>query len=243
MTAEERGINKEKVFLPSNDSKPEEQEVTFGINPSYLRRRMGITERKKESMWPLARSDMFPQVKLIERYVNPYSYKDIQSCVVTDQIFCDFLLRILKEANEKIFELMNVSYEMHSDRASETLRKLRDDIEHLSERIMVRDIEDVPEKREWLKRLIKSDHDIINSTISVKDILDKSYKGLMKSFEPRVRASGNKDLWKALEDICEKLEIETDIILRTFVERERICSIEKGEMEREYKEIVEGKES
>lgn len=189
------------------------------------------------SMWERVNKKMGIDIKAVGKLIRDYDYSTEDRAEATDVRICSFMIEEIRKAKDKLFHIIQTSYELHEESLNRYFQGLRDDLDIFSDEIKVRHFEwsrDISD--EWLERLIKHDRELVNQTHKLNQELEGVYQVLMDVIKLYPEKTNPGEL-KQIRKMIKVLEKAIDKIVLTFKEREVICNIKPLALEKTYQQM------
>jgi hypothetical protein len=187
--------------------------------------------------WDKAKESMSIEIKAISKTIPGYDYSTEARAEATDGKICAFMIEGIREAKDKMFNIIQSAYELHEESLNKNFEGLRDDLDIFSDEIKIRNFEwgrDLTQ--EWVERLVRHDYHLIQQL----DRLNRELDDLNRLFLRIVRLYPNETNPEHLEKIrmlLKLLEDAVDHLVLTFKEREVICNLKPISLERTYQQM------
>ena len=118
--------------------------------------------------WDKIQSKYAREAQQLKRVLGIYNYKE-REAVETDKKLRDFLIFELREIKVVLTNLMSIDHQ-ETDKAAETLEKIRDDIDLAITEIQSLSFWKFPDREDSLEKILKADIVLLNNM----DLLKKS---------------------------------------------------------------------
>ncbi len=194
--------------------------------------------------WEEAKTSSLTKMNQISKIIRDYGYSNKTKSMITDEKVCDFLVKKIREAKEKLFRMIETMYELTEEKKlNKRLQKLKDELDIFSDEIKIRHCEWKDLGAEWLRKIIEHDAGLIAGLQKLNNDLEDISKEMIKFVKLRVDGKGevmyDKKFWKDMENIINGIEEEIDSLVRTFKEREAICNIRAISLEKTFQKMQE----
>ena len=189
----------------------------------------------KPSAWSLAERDVSSLIADLGAHIHGYSYADEGRARATDERVSLLLIGELRDTKHALFPLVDRAYKLSSRGAEgyhdfeHRARLLRDDLDILSDEIKMRNFSWTDIEPDWLKMLVRKDHELLAAMRKLQDSVLQLGIDLSHAERPEATSLADKGFWPALAahtDHCRSLLGE---VVKLFKERENICNLKKYE--------------
>jgi hypothetical protein len=202
----------------------------------------GEKETKEEKLWKQIESEMSPQVKEIRGNIKFYHYTDKHSATITDEKVCVSFLKSLNSARMRVFDMADLLFELQLEKnLNNILLNLSDDIDIFSDEVKMRYCEwnDIP--KNFLRKLVERDLDIMSGLKKLNHTLDEIYNYILKELKKHKRGRYylDNDFWFSVKEEILKTEHIVNNLAIAFKERESICNIKPVSFEKTFASIQE----
>jgi hypothetical protein len=189
------------------------------------------------SLWERVNKKMGIDIKAVGKLIRDYDYSTEDRAEATDVKICSFMIEEIRKAKDKLFNIIQTSYELHEGSLNRYFQGLKDDLDIFSDEIKVRHFEwskDISD--EWMERLIKHDHELIGHTHKLNQELEGIYQLVMDVIKLYPERTNPEEL-EQVRKMIKVLEKDIDNIVLIFKEREAICNIKPLALEKTYQQM------
>jgi hypothetical protein len=188
--------------------------------------------------WKAASGEAYSQVKDIEKVIKKYSYRDEASSHRTDELISRFLIDSLFISKKLLYSISDLLFSLHlADDILDKIQDLRDEIDHVSNHIKIRNYKWKNIPHVFLVRIINHDHELLERAKKLNIDIEILFNGILtEAKKSRKGRLPEEKFWGSVRDsiriLSEELR-ELDII---FKEREALCDIHHLTLEKTYRE-------
>ena len=186
--------------------------------------------------WEKAKGETSNLVKEIEKTIPGYDYSDKAKAIATDEMICEFFIKEIRTAKDKLFNIIGTLYELQLEKVMNgSFQNLKDELDVFSDEIKARYCEwkDIP--KDWLRKIIRHDANLITGLQNLNKTLEDLFQSIMLELKkPKEEVMGDVKYLTRLKNEAKDIEKQIDNLVILFKEREIICNIKPASFEKTY---------
>ena len=189
--------------------------------------------------WEQVVKDMKFRIDEIKAHVKYYDYSDQENSLITDEKLVEYMQDELRKAKSMLFDITDISFGRQIN-LSKDFQNLRDELDIFLDEIKLRHCEWKGLNEEWIKKIIKTDLDLINGIKELNKKLDHVRREILDFKQIKIKDHTvvyEPDFWKETEKDYWELKNMIDHLVFSFKEREVICNIKRASIEKTLKKI------
>lgn len=189
-----------------------------------------VLQASGPSAWETIKPDVGSLISELTAALQTYSYEE-DAVAATDEHLCSFLMAQLRTAKHRLLPAMSRAHALAGKGGSgyhdfeHAARLLRDDLDIFSDEIKMRRFSWSPLEADWLKMLVRKDHELVAGARRLVAAAEQLDADLSRA-ESALQDVG---FWPALAAHLGKARAQLAELVRTFKERENICNLKKFE--------------
>lgn len=180
--------------------------------------------------WEEVRSMKTSMIRDMDKVIPGYSYSDKAHAFSTNQKLGEYLIKNLREAKSRLFDIVQFLYEVQSENISAHFEKYRNELDHLSDRIKVRHFEWHSLPEEFLGRVLDLDRDMVRGVGSITQSIGRIY-----TLSVGFKRVDHKDFdVKAIQKASKELETQIRDVTLAFEKRSALLNIREADLGADY---------
>ena len=155
---------------------------------------------------------------------------------MTDEKVCSLLVRGIREAKTKIFNIVELLYELEKkEPVSRHLQTLKDELDIFSDEVKARYCSWKELDGKWLKNLVSHDMKLVMGLKDLNEQLQKMYERVLNDRSLVSESDAHeKKLWQFIDKHLPEIAENVDDLVVLFKEREGLCNLKPLSLDKTY---------
>ena len=191
--------------------------------------------------WDIASGEAFGEVTRLSKMLKVYSYRNPESCTVTDENLFRFLTGGLSAAKNTLHHASDLLFSLQlGEGLLDAIHDVRNAIDILSDEMKASHIEWRQLPRQFLVRIIRQDNALVEKASQLNADCESLLSSILRQTKAGKRAGRyliGRDFWDSVRAALRKLEGEVEELRILFREREALCNLHTLTLERSFRQI------